>query len=56
MKTYWNTLNPRLRAVAVFIAAFLLTQLGFLATGPLQTLDLLFGIYGGAFAVYFLTR
>jgi hypothetical protein len=56
MKIYWNTRPPRLRAFAVFIVAFLLTQLGFLATGPLVTLDLLFGIYGGGFAVYFLAR
>ncbi len=58
MKIYWNTLNPRIRGAAVFIVAFTLSQLGFFITGSLQlnAVDLLFGIYIGAFAVYFLAR
>jgi hypothetical protein len=56
MKIYWNNLNPRLRAFAVFIVAFVLTQVGFAATGPLDQLNLLFGLYIAGFVVYFLLR
>jgi len=57
MKIYWNTLNPRLRSLIVFIGAFALTQIGFfIADGAIQQIDLLFGFYVGAFVVYFLAR
>ena len=57
MKIFWYTLTPRVRAFAVFIGAFFLTQVGFGATGlALDTLDLLFGVYIAAFVVYFLAR
>ncbi len=56
MNIYWNTLNPRVRAFAVFLGAFVLTQIGFVTTGPLDTLNLLFGVYIAAFVVYFLAR
>ena len=57
MKIYWNTLNPRIRSLIVFIAAFVLTQIGFfIADGAIQQIDILFGIYVGAFVVYFLAR
>lgn len=56
MKNNWDQLPPRIRALIVFLAALGLSQLGFLAGGALETMDLLFGIYIGGFAVYFLTR
>ena len=56
MKIYWNSLNPRLRALIVFIAAFAVTQIGFAVSGPLAYVDQLFGVYIGGFVVYFLAR
>lgn len=56
MKIYWHTLNPRLRALAVFLVALAISQLVFGVGGSLETLDLLFGIYIGGFVVYFLAR
>jgi hypothetical protein len=56
MKNNWDTLPPRLRAAIVFLSAFGLAVLGFAASGPLETMDFLFGIYAGGFVVYFLTR
>jgi len=56
MKIYWITLNSRIRAAIVFIAAFLLTQIAFFLVGSFDVLDQLFGAYIAGFLVYFLTR
>lgn len=56
MKIYWHTLNSRIRALIVFLIAVALSQIGFALSGPLEVLDLLFGIYIGGFAAYFLAR
>ncbi len=56
MKIYWNTLNPRVRALSVFLLAIAISQIGFLIAGGLQLLDLLLGVYFGGFIVYFLAR
>jgi len=56
MKIYWHTLNPRIRALTIFLAAFVITLIGFAASGPLEALDALFGFYIGGFVVYFLAR
>jgi hypothetical protein len=56
MKIYWITLNPRIRAVAVFLSVFVITQIGFLATGSFDAVDQLFGAYIAGFMVYFLSR
>ena len=56
MKIFWTTLNPRLRALAVFIAAALFSLLGFLATGSFEPLNFFFAFYIAALLVYFLAR
>jgi len=57
MKIYWNTLNSRIRAVIVFLALFLASQIFFWVTGGnFDTMDLLIGFYVGGFGVYFLSR
>ena len=56
MKIFWTTLNPRLRALTVFIAGTLLAMLGFLATGTLEPVNILFSFYFAGLLVYFLVR
>jgi hypothetical protein len=56
MKIYWHTLPSRIRALTVFLIALAISQLGFAVGGPLEVLDLLFGIYIGGFVTYFLAR
>jgi len=56
MKIFWTTLNPRLRALTVFIAGTLLAMLGFLATGALEPVNILFSFYFSGLLVYFLVR
>ena len=57
MKIYWNTLNPRLRALSVFLVAFVAIQIVFFAVdGSIKQIDVLFGIYIGGFVTYFLAR
>ena len=56
MKIFWTTLNPRLRALTVFIAGTLLAMLGFLATGALEPVNILFSFYFSGLVVYFLVR
>jgi hypothetical protein len=56
MKIFWITLNPRLRILVVFVAAVLLSLLGFLAGGALESVDFLFAFYVGGLLVYFLLR
>jgi hypothetical protein len=56
MNVYWQTLNPRLRMLTVFLVGVAISLVGFLVTGPLESVDFLFAVYIGALAVYFLAR
>ena len=56
MKIFWNTLNPRLRMLSVFVAGVLLSLLGFLVAGSLEPVNFLFALYIGGLLVYFLMR
>jgi hypothetical protein len=55
MRTYWITLPPKTRALAVFIAAFVLALIGFTVDGQ-DFFDLVISAYIAAFVVYFLAR
>ncbi len=56
MKIFWNTLNPRLRGLAVFVAGVTIALLGFLLTGSFEPVNFLFAAYIGGLLVYFLMR
>jgi hypothetical protein len=56
MKIFWNTLNPRLRAIVVFAAGAVLSLLGFMVSGSFDTTSVFFAVYVGGLLVYFLHR
>ncbi len=56
MKIFWTTLNPRLRVLTVFIAGTLLAFVGFLVSGALEPVNILFSFYFSGLLVYFLIR
>jgi len=56
MNTYWIRLNPRIRALTVFLAGAVLSLIIFSLTGPFEPSDFLFAIYIAGLLVYFLVR
>ena len=57
MKIFWTTLNPRFRALTVFIVGVIISLISFgAAGGSVEFVDLIFAVYFAALMVYFLLR